>query len=139
MASVYNCPVITLPKINNRSGNITAVNNELELPFAVKRVYYLYDVPGGETRGGHAHYRLQQLIVAASGSFDVILDDGKVKKTVHLNRPNYGLLIEPGIWRDLVNFSSGAVLLVLASNGYDETDYIRTYKDFLNFVNDETK
>lgn len=135
MASVYNCPVITLPKIHNRAGNITAVNNEMEIPFPVKRIYYLYDVPGGETRGGHAHYKLQQLIVAVSGSFDVILDDGKVKKTVHLNRPNYGLLVVPGIWRDLVNFSSGAVLLVLASESYDEMDYIRDYNEFLAYTN----
>lgn len=135
MTSVYNCPVITLPKIHNRSGNITAVNNEIELPFSVKRIYYLYDVPGGETRGGHAHYKLQQLIVAVSGSFDVILDDGKVKKTVHLNRPNYGLLVVPGIWRDLVNFSSGAVLLVLASERYEEVDYIRDYNEFLTYTN----
>ncbi|MFC6099518.1 sugar 3,4-ketoisomerase [Olivibacter domesticus] len=134
MASVYNCPVITLPKVHNRAGNITAVNNELELPFSVKRLYYLYDVPGGETRGGHAHYKLQQLIVAVSGSFDVILDDGTVKKTVHLNRPNYGLLVVPGIWRDLVNFSSGAVLLVLASESYDELDYIRDYNEFLEYA-----
>lgn len=135
MASVYNCPVITLPKIHNRAGNITAVNNEMEIPFSVKRVYYLYDVPGGETRGGHAHHKLQQLIVAVSGSFDVILDDGNVKKTVHLNRPNYGLLVVPGIWRDLVNFSSGAVLLVLASESYDEMDYIRDYNKFLAYTN----
>lgn len=135
MASVYNCPVITLPKIHNRAGNITAVNNEMEIPFPVKRIYYLYDVPGGETRGGHAHYKLQQLIVAVSGSFDVILDDGKVKKTIHLNRPNYGLLVVPGIWRDLVNFSSGAVLLVLASESYDEMDYIRDYNEFLAYTN----
>lgn len=134
MASVYNCPVITLPKVHNRAGNITAVNNEMELPFSVKRLYYLYDVPGGETRGGHAHYKLQQLIVAVSGSFDVILDDGTVKKTVHLNRPNYGLLVVPGIWRDLVNFSSGAVLLVLASESYDEMDYIRDYNEFLEYA-----
>jgi dTDP-4-dehydrorhamnose 3,5-epimerase-like enzyme len=134
MASVYNCPVITLPKVHNRAGNITAVNNEMEIPFPTKRIYYLYDVPGGETRGGHAHYKLEQLIVAVSGSFDVILDDGKVKKTVHLNRPNYGLLIVPGIWRDLVNFSSGAVLLVLASEKYDELDYIRDYNEFLEYA-----
>lgn len=131
MASIYNCTVISLPKVNNRAGNLTSVNNEVELPFQVKRVYYLYDVPGGESRGGHAHYKLKQLIIAASGSFDVILDDGHVKKTIHLNRPNYGLLVEPGIWRDLVNFSSGAVLLVLASEPYEEADYIRSYDEFL--------
>ncbi|MDN3587289.1 FdtA/QdtA family cupin domain-containing protein [Pedobacter aquatilis] len=135
MGSIYNCNVIELNKIHNRAGNITPVTGLKDLPFAIKRIYYLYDVPGGEVRGGHAHYQLQQLIVAASGSFDVVLDDGKNKKIVTLNRPNYGLLITPGIWRDLVNFSSGAVLLVLASMPYTENDYIREHKDFLHYKN----
>jgi oxalate decarboxylase/phosphoglucose isomerase-like protein (cupin superfamily) len=135
MASVYNCNVLELPKIHNRSGNITALNNTEEIPFSVKRVYYLYDVPGGESRGGHAHKKLHQLIIAASGSFDVTLDDGKNKKTITLNRPNYGLYVCPKIWRDLSNFSSGAVLLVLASLKYDEKDYLREYHDFLEFIN----
>ena len=131
--SVYNCNVIELPKIHNRAGNITPLHGCVEIPFDIKRVYYLYDVPGGETRGGHAHRTLQQLIIAASGSFDIVLDDGIIKKTVTLNRPNYGLYVPPGIWRDLNNFSSGAVLLVLASEGYSEEDYIREYSDFLSY------
>jgi len=134
-SSVYNCNVIDLPKIHNRSGNITPVHGELDIPFDIKRVYYLYDIPGGENRGGHAHYQLHQLLVAASGSFDVILDDGRMRKTVSLNRPNVGLLITPGIWRDLVNFSSGAVLLVLASSLYNANDYIRDYEQFLSLAN----
>ncbi|GAA4781462.1 FdtA/QdtA family cupin domain-containing protein [Olivibacter ginsenosidimutans] len=137
-SSVFNCNVIDLPKIHNRSGNITPIHGDLDIPFAIKRVYYLYDIPGGENRGGHAHYRLHQLLIAASGSFDVILDDGRMRKTVSLNRPNVGLLITPGIWRDLVNFSSGAVLLVLASEHYDATDYIRDYDEFITLTKRET-
>lgn len=132
--SIYNCNVIELAKVHNRAGNITAVNGELDVPFDIKRVYYLYDVPGGETRGGHAHKELQQLIVAASGSFDVILDDGISKKTISLNRPNFGLYITPLIWRELVNFSSGAVLLVLASMKYTENDYIRDYSSYQDLI-----
>lgn len=133
-SSVYNCNVINLPKIHNRSGNITPIHGELDIHFDIKRVYYLYDIPGGESRGGHAHYQLYQLLIAASGSFDVILDDGRMRKTVSLNRPNMGLLITPGIWRDLVNFSSGAVLLVLASELYNADDYIRDYDTFLSLI-----
>jgi dTDP-4-dehydrorhamnose 3,5-epimerase-like enzyme len=132
-ASIYNCNVIELPKIHNRAGNITPLHGGIEIPFDIKRVYYLYDVPGGETRGGHAHKVLHQLIIAASGSFDIVLDDGLIKKTVTLNRPNYGLYVPPGIWRNLNNFSSGAVLLVLASERYSEEDYIREYGDFLSY------
>jgi dTDP-4-dehydrorhamnose 3,5-epimerase-like enzyme len=132
--NVYDCSIIELPQIINRSGNITPVTSNSEIPFDIKRIYYLYDVPGGETRGGHGHKELEQLIIAASGSFDVVLDDGKIKRTISLNRPNYGLYIKPGIWRDLVNFSSGSVLLVLASNYYDEIDYLREYSEFLKYV-----
>ncbi|MDR0734067.1 MAG: FdtA/QdtA family cupin domain-containing protein [Dysgonamonadaceae bacterium] len=131
-STIFNCNVLTLPKVHNRAGNITALNNSQDIPFDVKRVYYLYDVPGGESRGGHAHKELQQLVVAASGSFDITIDDGRNKKTVSLNRPNYGLLILPGIWRDLANFSSGAICLVLASHPYNALDYIRDYEEFIH-------
>jgi len=131
--TVYDCSVITLPKVHNISGNITAVNNQIEIPFSIKRVYYLYDVPGGESRGGHAHKALHQLIIAGSGSFDVILDDGRVKRTIHLTRPYHGLYLPPGLWRELDNFSSGAICLVLASEVYSEEDYMREYNDFLNY------
>lgn len=133
--SIYNCNVIELSKIHNRAGNITPVHGGVEVPFDIKRIYYLYDVPSGETRGGHAHKQLQQLIVAASGSFDVLLDDGRNKKIVTLNRPNFGLYVTPLIWRELINFSSGAVLLVLASMPYEEEEYIRDYDQFMEFVN----
>lgn len=132
---VYNCSVIELNKIHNRAGNITPVQSGGDIPFNIERVYYLYDVPSGETRGGHAHKNLEQLIVAASGSFDVVLDDGKNKRTINLNRPNFGLYVTPLIWRELVNFSSGAVLLVLASLKYSEDDYIREYPDYLKQIN----
>ena len=130
---IYNCNVLTLPKVHNRAGNLTALNNSMDLPFDIHRVYYLYDIPGGVLRGGHAHRELHQLIVAVSGSFDIILDDGLNKKTVSLNQPYYGLYIIPGIWRELNNFSSGAICLVMASHEYDEHDYIRDYSEFLNY------
>lgn len=130
-SSVYDCSVIPLSKIHNRAGNITIIEGEANIPFPVKRIYYLYDIPGGEDRGGHAHKELNQLIVAASGSFDVLLDDGQNKKIVTLNRPDYGLIVIPGIWRQLFEFSSGAICLVLASHKYEVTDYIRNYNDFL--------
>ena len=132
-SNIFNCNVYSLPKIHNRAGNITPLNNSIDIPFDIKRVYYLYDIPAGEIRGGHAHKELHQLIVAVSGSFDVTLDDGYNKKTVTLNQPNFGLHIIPGIWRDLSNFSSGAICVVLASHEYDEKDYIRDYNDFLNY------
>ena len=128
--TVFDCSIIHFPKIQNRAGNITPIQNNIEAPFAIKRVYYLYDVPGGESRGAHAHKELEQLIIAASGSFDVTIDDGKNKKTVSLNRPNYGLHLKPGMWRELSNFSSGSICLVLASLLYAESDYIRDYEDF---------
>lgn len=131
---VEDCEVIELDKHHSdRKGNLTVVENGITLPFDVKRVYYLYDVPGGESRGSHAHRELEQLIVAASGSFTVTLDDGKNKKSFFLNRPYQGLYVKPGLWRDLDDFSSGAVCLVLASEVYDSTDYIRDYQEFLNF------
>lgn len=128
--SIYNCSILHLPKIHNRAGNITALDNNLTIPFEVKRVYYLYDIPGGEARGGHAHKELQQFIVAVSGAFDVLLDDGINKKVIHLDRPYVGLHVVPGIWSELLNFSSGSVCLVLASHKYDEIDYLRNYNDF---------
>jgi hypothetical protein len=135
-SGIHNCNVVELTKIHNPAGNITIVQNGFHQPFNVKRVYYLYDVPGGSERGGHAHKALNQLVIAASGSFDVILDDGINKKIVELNRPYYGLLIIPGIWREIVNFSSGAICLVLASSKYDKDDYIRDYSVFLKFKHD---
>lgn len=131
--TVFDCSIIHFPKIYNRAGNITPVQNGIEVPFDIKRVYYLYDVPGGESRGAHAHKILQQVIIAASGSFDVTLDDGKNKKTVNLNRPYFGLHILPGMWRDISNFSSGAICLVLASELYTQEDYLRDYNDFIAF------
>lgn len=133
-SSIYDCTIIELDKHHSdRKGNITVVENSKTIPFDIKRTYYLYDVPGGESRGGHAHKELRQLIIAASGSFSVTLDDSKVKRTFTLNRPYQGLLIVPGIWRTLDDFSSGAVCLVLASHGYDEADYIRDYNDFIDY------
>lgn len=135
-STVYDCTIIELDKHHSdRKGNISVVENSKDVPFDVKRTYYLYDVPGGESRGGHAHKELSQLIVAASGSFTVTLDDGNVKRTFTLNRPYQGLYIVPGIWRTLDDFSSGAVCLVLASQGYDEADYIRDYQEFLKYKN----
>jgi hypothetical protein len=130
--SIHEGVVIQLNKIHNRAGNITIIEGQKNLRFEVQRVYYLYDIPGGGARGGHAHKVLQQLIVAASGAFDVPLDDGQNKKMVTLNRPDYGLMIVPGIWRELSNFSSGAICLVLASKKYDEEDYIRDYEYFMS-------
>ena len=129
--TVFDCSVIDVSKVHNEAGNITVAENMKNIPFEVKRVYYLYDIPGGEARGGHAHYELEQYIIAASGSFDVILSDGQNRKTVTLNRPNIALHIVSGLWRELDNFSSGSVCLVLASLKYDESDYIRDYGEFL--------
>ena len=125
------CRVIDLTKISDPRGNLTFIEGGQHVPFDIKRVYYLYDVPGGAERGGHAHRRLQQLIIAMSGSFDVVLDDGIDKKTFHLNRSYYGLYVCPMIWRELVNFSSGSVCTVLASEHYAEDDYYRDYQKFL--------
>ena len=125
------CRVIDLPKISDVRGNLTYVEGGSHIPFDIKRVYYLYDVPGGAERGGHAHKALQQLIIAMAGSFDVVLDDGKKKRRYHLNRSYLGVYVCPMMWRELDNFSSGSVCMVLASNRYDEDDYYRDYADFL--------
>jgi hypothetical protein len=125
------CKLIDLPKIGDPRGNLTFIENSRHIPFNIERVYYLYDVPGGSERGGHAHKALHQLIVAMSGSFDVILADGRKKQRFHLNRSYYGLYICPMIWRELDNFSSGSVCLVLASNRFDEADYFRNFDDYL--------
>ncbi len=133
-SSVYDCSIIELPKIHNIAGNITAINNgEGIIPFEIKRLYYLYDIPGGESRGAHAHKELEQLIVAASGSFDITLSDGNIKRTFQLSKPYYGLYMPSGLWRELHNFSSGAISLVLASHPYEASDYIRSYNEYLEF------
>ena len=124
------CKIIDLPKITDPRGNLTFVEGGCHVPFDIKRVYYLYDVPGGSERGGHAHKDLHQLIIAMSGSFDIILDDGVNKTKHHLARSYYGLYVCPMIWREINNFSSGAVCMVLASNKYDENDYYRDYGEF---------
>ncbi len=123
--------IVSLPKISDPRGNLTFLEGGRHIPFDIKRVYYLYDVPGGAERAGHAHKALHQLVVAMSGSFDIHLDDGYIKKTFHLNRSYYGLYVCPMIWRTIDNFSSGSVCLVLASNYYDEADYYRSYDEFL--------
>ncbi len=136
--TLKDCRIIDLPKDNNPNGNLTAIEGGQQVPFEIQRVYYLYDVPGGAERGGHAHRELQQLIIALSGSFDVILDDGYDKQRFHLNRPYQGLYVRTLIWRELDNFSSGSVCMVLASNRYDEADYYRHYDEFLYALTNET-
>ena len=131
--TVYDCSVIELPKISMRQGSITPVEGLKNLPFDVKRVFYSYDIPGGESRGAHAHKLCHQFLVAASGAFEVLLDDGVNKRTVLLNRPFYGLHIPPGIWAAEQGFSSGSICLVLASETYDAQDYIRNYQEFLEY------
>ena len=130
-ATVYDCALLALPQITNRAGNITVLEPGTNCPFPIPRVYYLYDVPGGASRGGHAHRDLHQLIVAASGSFEVLIDDGRNRRTVMLNRPNNALHIVPGIWRELHNFSSGSICLALASHAYDDKDYLRSHEAFV--------
>lgn len=130
--SIYDCSVIEMPRINFRAGNITPIHNSINIPFDIKRIFYLYDIPGGESRGAHAHKECHQFLVAASGSFEVLLDDGANKRIVNLNRPYFGLHIPPRIWASEINFSSGAICLVLASHVYNEQDYIRNYQDFLS-------
>ena len=128
--TIYDCGIIFLPKVSTEAGNITSVNNSIDIPFCTKRIYYLYDVPGGGTRGGHAHKELYQVITALGGSFDVLLDDGIRKRVFSINSPEIGLLIVPGIWREIFNFSSGSTCFVLASEVYSEDDYIRDYNLF---------
>jgi hypothetical protein len=132
--SVDQCRIVELPKISDPRGNLTFIEGRRHVPFDFQRMYYLYDVPGGAERGGHAHKALHQLIIAMSGSFDVLLDDGREKRQFHLNRSYYGLYVCPLIWRELNNFSSGSVCVVLASNTYDEADYYRDYSEFLQAI-----
>jgi len=136
--TIHDCKLIDLQKISTRKGAITPIYGGEHVPFQIKRVYYLYDVPGGESRGGHAHKALQQLIVSVMGAFDVILDDGHERKKIHLDRSYYGLYVPTMIWRELENFSSGGICLVLASAPYDEKDYIREHPEFLRIVKTNT-
>jgi len=134
MISSSEVRLIEIPKIQDRRGNLSVIEGET-IPFVSKRVYYLYDIPGGSKRGGHAHKAQKEFLIALSGSFDVVVKDGSSEKTITLNKPNYGLLIDKEIWRELQNFSSGSVCLVLASGEFDEEDYIRNFKDFKLFKN----
>ncbi|MET3028191.1 FdtA/QdtA family cupin domain-containing protein [Flavobacterium sp. UW10123] len=136
MFNVEDCHIVDLSKVHNDAGNITVVENNINIPFTVKRIYYLYDVPMGADRGGHGHYDLQQYIIAASGSFTFVLDDGITRKDFFLNDPSKALHIRPGIWREIKDFSSGSICLVFASSEYNESDYIRDYVEFLNYRND---
>lgn len=129
--TVYNCELIHMSKIGDRVGYITSVGNSIDIPFDIKRIFYLYDIPGGESRGAHAHKECHQFLVATSGAFEVLLDDGKIQRQILLNRPNLGLHIPPGIWASEINFSSGSICLVLASQTFNAEDYIRDYKEFL--------
>lgn len=138
LTTVYETSIIEFDKHTHDKGNITVIENGLEIPFDINRVYYLYDIPGGEERGGHAHKDLHQLVIAASGSFDLTIDDGTVKRTITLNRPYQGVYVVPGLWRELHNFSSGSICLVMASELYNENDYIRDYSNFLNFKKNDS-
>jgi dTDP-4-dehydrorhamnose 3,5-epimerase-like enzyme len=129
--TIHDCKLIELPRKYDRRGSLTPITNQDQIPFDIVRTYYLYDVPGGESRGGHAHRELQQLIMSVMGAFDVVLDDGTEKKTVRLERAYYGLYVPRQIWRELINFSSGAICLVMASIPYDEAEYIRDYDTFI--------
>ena len=139
IVTIKDCKIIELPKISDPRGNLTFIEGGAHIPFDIQRVYYLYDVPGGSERGGHAHKDLQQLIIAMSGSFDVVLDDGIEKKRFHLNRSYYGLYVSTMVWRELDNFSSGSVSMVLASNMYSEDDYLRDYREFLRHAKNPLK
>ena len=135
--NIRGCKMLDLPKISDPRGNLTFIESPQHIPFDIKRVYYLYDVPGGAERGGHAHKELQQLIIAMSGSFDIVLDDGVNKERIHLNRPYFGLYVNTMVWRELDNFSSGSVCMVLASIPYDESDYDRDYGEFTPALKDK--
>jgi dTDP-4-dehydrorhamnose 3,5-epimerase-like enzyme len=135
--SLADCRIIELPQVHDPRGNLTYIEAGRHLPFDIRRVYYLYDVPGGSSRAGHGHRTLQQLVIAMSGSFDIELDDGRERRKYHLNRSHYGLYVGPMIWRYIDNFSSGSVCMVLASDFYDESDYFRRYEDFLAAVTGE--
>tara|TARA_Y100001933_G_scaffold41296_1_gene38006 strand:- start:142 stop:555 length:414 start_codon:yes stop_codon:yes gene_type:complete len=137
MENIFNCNLVELEKIKNRAGNLSVVENSNSIPFDIARVYYIYDVPGGSDRGGHAHKDLEQYVIAVSGAFDIQLDDGKNKKTVRLDRPFLALHIKKGIWRETRNFTSGAICMVIASHKYDNQDYIHDYEDFLKFRRNE--
>lgn len=130
LPTVFDCSVIQLPRIESKEGHITVVENNEEVPFAVKRVFYLFDIPGGESRGAHAHKDCHQFLVAASGAFEVLVNDGKTERVIQINRPYMGLHVPPGIWASEMNFSSGAICLVLASHEYSAEDYIRNYEEF---------
>lgn len=132
--TVFDCSLIQLPQIRFRAGNITPVTSNFELPFNINRIFYLYDIPGGESRGAHAHRQCHQFLVAASGSFEVMMDDSKTKRIVQLNRPYFGLHIPPMIWASEINFSSGSICLVLASHKYDASDYIRSYDEYVKLL-----
>ena len=137
MENIFNCNLVELQKIKNRAGNLSVVENSNSIPFDIARVYYIYDVPGGSDRGGHAHKDLEQYVIAVSGAFDIQLDDGKNKKTVRLDRPFLALHIKKGIWRETRNFTSGAICMVIASHKYDNQDYLHDYEDFLKFRRNE--
>ena len=133
--TVFDCSLIHLSSIGDRNGHITPVTNNQEIPFSIKRIFYLFDIPAGESRGAHAHKACHQFLIAASGSFEVLLDDGKTKRLIHLNKPQIGLHIPPRIWASEINFSSGSICLVLASHEYSEIDYVRDYNEYLNNKN----
>ena len=137
MSTVFNCDVIELKKNKQKVGSSTSVESGLSFPFEIKRVYYIYDVPGGSDRGGHANKELEQFIIATSGAFEVVLDDGKNRKTIRLDRPNFALHIRKGIWRETKNFTSGSTCMVLASEVYAESDYIYDYKEYLKYKNED--
>ena len=136
MPTTYNSSIFELPRIKNRAGNITPVHNDIEVPFGVKRIFYLYDIPGGESIGANAHKECHKFLIAAIVSFEFLLDDVKTKRLIQLNRPYVGLHIPPGIWASEINFSSGSICLVLASHKYVESDYIRDYNDYLEYINE---